>query len=170
MTAPRHPLTGYPAFRPHEEIERLLTLLRERLEASVKDLAMIVQLGTERDTAIAHLDDADKENERLREELQQSIDYADGIAKETAEMCDETWKETLLKRNPKYGDWEYEGFFHRHLRVDYEMLLKQRDTFRTRLSAIREIAEDWEDGAPDADPREKALNRIAAIAAGEGVP
>ena len=81
----RHPLTGYPAFRPLEEIERL---------------------RTERDTAIAHLDDRDRDVERLR----------------------------------------------------------------SRLTKIAEIAEGYEDGAPDAPAYAKAFGRIASICDGEVVP
>jgi len=53
---------------------------------------------------------------------------------------------------------------------ELERCRKERDALRDALTEIREIAEGYEDGAPDAPAYAKAMNRIAAIAAGEVVP
>ena len=102
----RHPLTGYPAFRPLEEIERLKFELAISQEANRVKLEEIERLRTERDTAIAHLDDRDRDVERLR----------------------------------------------------------------SRLTKIAEIAENYEDGAPDAPGWVRAFMTIAGICDGEVVP
>ena len=115
----RHPLTGYPAFRPLEEIERL---------------------RTERDTAIAHLDDADKENDRLREKNQRQFDRIGRLGEE---------RDSLRDRLTRW--------------------CKQATRAESRLSAIREIAEGYEDGAPDAPAWVRAFMTIAGICDGEYV-
>ncbi len=74
-----------------------------------------------------------KDNEKLDDAIREighlfslSIDEAcKRYNNPCAEMLDLLWKEIILARKPKYGDWEYPGFAYRHLMCEIEEMVQE---------------------------------------------
>lgn len=52
------------------------------------------------------------------------------------DALDLLWQEIILKNNPDYGDWEYPGQAYRHIKAEYDDVVKQRDNLFAALKSF----------------------------------
>jgi hypothetical protein len=54
------------------------------------------------------------------------------------DAIDLLWKEIILAKDPKYGDWEYQGQAYRHLKAEYEELQARVKLLEAQVVAVTE--------------------------------
>jgi len=58
----------------------------------------------------------------LEEQQKDLIEASEQKNTPCGDAIDLLWKEIILAKDPKYGDWEYPGQAYRHLKAEYEEL------------------------------------------------
>ena len=63
----------------------------------------------------------------LEEQQKDLIEASEQKNTPCGDAIDLLWKEIILAKDPKYGDWEYPGQAYRHLKAEYDDRVKERD-------------------------------------------
>ena len=87
---------------------------------------------------------------KAREAAEQALDARDED-NPCADALNLLWRDIIIARNPKYGDWEYPGQAYRHLLAEHKEVIERAEKAEAEAArlraAVKGLADRWRDHA-----------------------
>jgi len=109
----------------------------DELQQAKAKLASMELMDAEGDS---FAEDIVRENKELKEQLQQAQAELEEKNYACGDALQKLWDEIIVANKPDYGDWEYAGQAYRHLKAEWNDLVKERDAL---VRAGTKIIEGW---------------------------